>query len=90
MLYIFVVGNNNFDCLAKVFKVKSPNKKLLFSTNGKHVFINSECLRIAGDDGSIFEGSVETPTVTAESDAELRYSSVTNYFFQGCLETQRI
>lgn len=72
MFYIFVVGKNDLDCLADSFKVKSPNKKVLFSTNGRNILINSEYLRITGDDGSIFEGSVEAPSITAESGAELR------------------
>lgn len=71
----FPIGNNSFECLAKTFKVKSPDGKPVFVANGKKIVINSECLKITGEEGTVFKGSIQAPTVNGDNSAEeLRFA----------------
>lgn len=72
---LFLIGNNSFECLAKAFKVESPDGKPVFVANGKKIIINSECLKITGEEGTIFKGSIQAPSVNGDNSAgDLRFA----------------
>lgn len=43
--------------------------------NDQEVFLGAETLRVTGEGGTVFSGSVQTPLVRAESGHDLRYGS---------------
>lgn len=45
---------------------------ILFSVNHREVVIGADMLRISGEGGTMFSGSVQTPLVRAESGHDLR------------------
>jgi hypothetical protein len=51
--------------------VTDPKGEVLFSATRGEVEIGSESLRVTG--GAVFEGSVQTPVVRADSGYDLRY-----------------
>lgn len=72
MMCVLFVDKNKFASLSKNFKIKASNGKTLLSTNGREIFVNSESVKISGNDGITFAGSTRTPVVTAESANELK------------------
>lgn len=67
----YVTGNDRFECLASNFKVMDERETILFSVNHREVFIGADTLRITGDGGTIFSGSVQTSLVRADSKQDL-------------------
>lgn len=67
-VFIFLAENDNVQCLAETFTVKTPNKKTIFSTNDKKVSINAECLKITGDEGCVFKHSVQASGINGLDD----------------------
>lgn len=45
---------------------------ILFSANHREVIIGADMLRVSGEGGTMFTGSVQTPLVRAESGHDLR------------------
>ncbi|XP_017772517.1 PREDICTED: zeta-sarcoglycan [Nicrophorus vespilloides] len=74
---LIYLGNDRFECLANNFKVMDDRGIVLFAANHKDVIIGSENLRVTGEGGAIFSGSVQTPLVRAESGHDLRLESPT-------------
>lgn len=71
------LGNDRFECLTDNFKVINTKGTVLFSADHKEVILGVDSLRITGEGGTIFHGSVQTPLVRAESGHDLRLESST-------------
>ncbi|CAB3387440.1 Hypothetical predicted protein [Cloeon dipterum] len=65
-----LLGSDHFECLARGFRVTDPKGEVLFSATKGEVEIGAESLRVTG--GVVFEGSVQTPVVRAESGFDLK------------------
>lgn len=66
-------GDDRFECLAKSFKIMDDRGVLLFSVDDQEVLVGADSLRVSGEGGTSFTGSVQTTLVRADSD--LRYVS---------------
>lgn len=71
------LGNDRFECLTDNFKVINTKGSVLFSADHKEVILGVDVLRITGEGGTVFHGSVQTPLVRAESGHDLRLESPT-------------
>ncbi|KAF5289339.1 hypothetical protein FQA39_LY15125 [Lamprigera yunnana] len=71
------LGNDRFECLTDNFKVINTKGSVLFSADHKEVILGVDLLRITGEGGTIFHGSVQTPLLRAESGHDLRLESPT-------------
>lgn len=70
---ICVAGNDRFECLANNFKVTDDRGTVLFSADHHEVVVGADILRVTGEGGTMFTGSVQTPLVRAESGHGLRF-----------------
>ncbi|XP_059482697.1 delta-sarcoglycan [Neocloeon triangulifer] len=70
-----ILGSDQFECLARGFRVTDPKGEVLFSATRGEVEIRAETLRVTG--GAVFDGSVQTPMVRADSGYELKLESPT-------------
>lgn len=74
---LIFLGNDRFECLSNNFKVMDDRGMLLFSADKNEVVVGADVLRITGDGGTIFSGSVQTSMVRAASGHTLRLESPT-------------
>ncbi|CAH1110688.1 unnamed protein product [Psylliodes chrysocephalus] len=65
-------GNEKLECLTNNFKITDDRGSLLFSADKREVLVGSEMLRVVGEGGTKFSGSVQTNLVRAEAGHELR------------------
>ena len=65
-------GNDRFECLTNNFKVMDDRGMVLFAVDGREVVVGSELLRVTGEGGASFSGSVQTTLVRAEPGNDLR------------------
>lgn len=70
---MFVSGNEKLECLTNNFKITDDRGSLLFSADKREVLVGSEMLRVVGEGGTKFSGSVQTNLVRAEAGHELRW-----------------
>lgn len=73
-----VVGESRIESMAEKFTVKDPLGEILFHADGKEVIIATDSLRITGDSGVRFDGSLQTPIIRAEPFQQLRLESPTS------------
>ncbi|GFY74694.1 zeta-sarcoglycan [Trichonephila inaurata madagascariensis] len=71
------IGPNTMTSFAEKFTIKNRNGEILFQADDKEVVISAERLRVTGSGGINFQGSVQTPFVTAEPFQQLRLESPT-------------
>ncbi|XP_048517683.1 delta-sarcoglycan isoform X2 [Dendroctonus ponderosae] len=71
------MGIDSLECLANKFQILDDRGGLLFSADRREVVVGAETLRITGEGGSRFSGSVQTRLVRAESGHDLRLESPT-------------
>ncbi|XP_046394688.1 delta-sarcoglycan-like isoform X2 [Ischnura elegans] len=71
------LGDDRMEVLAKQFRVSDPRGTVLFSADQKEVMVGAEVLRVTGTGGAIFDGTVQTPVVRADSGNDLRLESPT-------------
>ncbi|CAG9838001.1 unnamed protein product [Diabrotica balteata] len=69
--------NEKLECLTNNFKITDDRGSLLFSADRKEVLVGSETLRVVGEGGTSFSGSVQTTLVRADAGHELRLESPT-------------
>lgn len=69
----FPPGHDRFECLASNFKVVDERGRVLFSASRHEVEVGAEALRVSGEGGAVFSGSVQTPMVRADPGHDLRY-----------------
>lgn len=77
LLARFTLGEDRLDCVSKGFRVTDPRGGVLFSADREQVVVGAEMLRVTGVGGAVFQGSVQTPLVRAESGHDLRLESAT-------------
>ncbi|KAK9870946.1 hypothetical protein WA026_009906 [Henosepilachna vigintioctopunctata] len=68
--FIFL-GDDRFECLAKNFKIMDDRGLLLFSVDDEEVLVGADSLKVSGEGGTNFAGSVQTTMVRADSDLRL-------------------
>lgn len=68
---IMFLGNDRFECLANSFKIMDERGRPLFSADEHEVLLGADTLRVSGDGGTNFAGSIQTSLVRAESDLRL-------------------
>ncbi|ALC48182.1 Scgdelta [Drosophila busckii] len=61
------LGHDRFECLAKQFRINDTNGRTLFAVNRSRVTVGAHSLRIEGEGGASFRGSVQTRHVRAEA-----------------------
>ncbi|KAJ9596317.1 hypothetical protein L9F63_012650, partial [Diploptera punctata] len=71
------LGNDRLECQARGFRVTDTRGTVLFSADRKEVVVGAEVLRVTGNGGAVFDGTVQTPLVRADSGNELRLESPT-------------
>lgn len=69
---ILIPGEDRVDCVSRGFRVTDPRGGVLFSADREQVIVGAEMLRVTGDGGAVFQGSVQTPLVRGESGRGLR------------------
>lgn len=67
-----LAGHDRFECLANNFMVTDDRGRILFSANRREVVVGAETLRVSGEGGVVFDGSVQTSLVRAEPGHDLR------------------
>ncbi|XP_074032264.1 sarcoglycan delta isoform X2 [Leptinotarsa decemlineata] len=72
-----VLGNDKLECSTNNFRILDDRGTLLFSVNNSEVTVGSENLRVTGEGGTSFSGSVQSTIVRAKSGHELRLESPT-------------
>ncbi|XP_050511082.1 gamma-sarcoglycan isoform X2 [Diabrotica virgifera virgifera] len=72
-----ILGNEKLECLTNNFKITDDRGSLLFSADRREVLVGSETLRVVGEGGTSFSGSVQTTLVRADAGHELRLESPT-------------
>ncbi|XP_029034407.2 zeta-sarcoglycan isoform X2 [Osmia bicornis bicornis] len=77
LLARFTVGEDRVDCVSRGFRITDPRGGILFSADREQVVVGAEMLRVTGDGGAVFQGSVQTPLVRGESGRGLRLESAT-------------
>ncbi|KAM4795375.1 gamma-sarcoglycan isoform 1-T2 [Rhinophrynus dorsalis] len=71
------VGPKVIETHCQHFQINSKDGKMLFSVNENEVLVGTDKLRVTGPEGALFEHSVETPLVRADSSKQLRLESPT-------------
>ncbi|ENN82925.1 hypothetical protein YQE_00675, partial [Dendroctonus ponderosae] len=71
---LFYPGIDSLECLANKFQILDDRGGLMFSADRREVVVGAETLRITGEGGSRFSGSVQTRLVRAESGHDLSLS----------------
>ncbi|XP_066588365.1 zeta-sarcoglycan isoform X2 [Prorops nasuta] len=77
LLARFTVGEDRVDCVSSGFRISDPQGGVLFSADREHVVVGAKMLRVTGDGGAVFQGSVQTSLVRAELGRDLRLESST-------------
>lgn len=72
MVPSFVTGNDRLECLTSSFRILDDRGSLLFFADKNEVLVGSDSLRVNGDGGTSFRGSVQTTLVRAEAGHDLR------------------
>ncbi|KAK6628275.1 hypothetical protein RUM43_002087 [Polyplax serrata] len=72
-----VLDKDKLECLSRSFKILNAKGSVLFSANDDEVVVGAEELRVTGDGGAVFDGSVQTPLIKAASGSELKLESPT-------------
>ncbi|KYB27911.1 gamma-sarcoglycan isoform X1 [Tribolium castaneum] len=71
------LGDDRFECLTSTFKVMDDRGVVLFAADPREVVVGAESLRVTGEGGASFSGSVQTTLVRAEPGNDLRLESPT-------------
>ncbi|ODM99510.1 Delta-sarcoglycan [Orchesella cincta] len=71
------IGDDKLEIMASGMKITDTRGRLLFSADRKEVLVGAELLRVTGEGGAVFHGSVQTPLVRPEAGNELRLESPT-------------
>ncbi len=71
------LGEDKLEISASSMRIMDPRGRLLFSADRKEVQVGAELLRVTGEGGAVFHGSVQTPLVRPEAGNELRLESPT-------------
>lgn len=68
---ILISGNDKIECSTNAFRITDTRGVLLFSATPDAVEVGAETLKVTGQGGAVFGGSVQTPLVRASSGNQL-------------------
>ncbi|XP_046395178.1 delta-sarcoglycan-like [Ischnura elegans] len=71
------LGEDRFEVQARRFRVVDPRGSNIFTADQREVVVGAEVLRVTGAGGAVFDGTVQTPLVRADSGFDLRLESPT-------------
>lgn len=71
------LGKDRLECAAGRFRVADAKNRTLFSANKDEVEVGAALLKVTGQGGAVFDASVQTPVVRADSGSDLRLESPT-------------
>ncbi|XP_066140703.1 delta-sarcoglycan isoform X1 [Euwallacea fornicatus] len=71
------LGLDNFECVANKFQILDDRGYPLFSADKNEVLVGADTLKVSGEGGSKFSGSIQTRLIRAESGQDLRLESPT-------------
>ncbi|XP_052127999.1 delta-sarcoglycan isoform X2 [Frankliniella occidentalis] len=71
------LDKNRLECATGGFRVEDSRGRTLFSADKKEVVVGASLLRVTGQGGAVFNSSVQTPAVRADSGSDLRLESPT-------------
>ena len=57
---------------AKEFRITNSKKEVVFLANQKEVVVGAEVLRVTGQGGAVFDGSIQTSLLRSISTKDLR------------------
>lgn len=69
---ILCSGEDRVNCVSGGFRITDPGGGVLFSADKEQVVVGAQTLRVTGDGGAVFHGSVQTPLVRGELDRDLK------------------
>lgn len=72
-----VLADDQLQVHASGVRISDPSGKILFSADRKEVLVGADLLKVTGEGGAVFHGSVQTPLVRSASGKELRLESPT-------------
>jgi len=64
---------DEFQCTANKFEILDDRGHVIFSADKNEVMVGADTLRLSGEGGTRFSGSIQTRLVRAESGHDLRY-----------------
>ncbi|XP_035682584.1 zeta-sarcoglycan-like [Branchiostoma floridae] len=76
-----VVGANDVVAMNDQFEVDDNDGKMLFYADTNEVVVGADRLRVTGEQGAVFAGSVQTPHVRAEPFEPLKLESTTRSLY---------
>ncbi|XP_076273501.1 sarcoglycan delta isoform X2 [Rhynchophorus ferrugineus] len=71
------LGLDNFECLANNFRILDDRGQPVFVADRDQITVGADTLKVTGEGGSCFSGSIQTKLVRAESGHDLRLESST-------------
>lgn len=71
------LGDDQLEILASGMRISDARGRILFSADRKEVLVGADLLRVTGEGGAVFHGSVQTPLVRPSAGKELRLESPT-------------
>ncbi|XP_046994889.1 delta-sarcoglycan [Schistocerca americana] len=71
------LNGERLDVASQSFRVTDPKGQLLFHADRHEVVVGADSLRVSGEGGAVFDGSVQTPLVRANPGEELMLESPT-------------
>ncbi|XP_071452781.1 delta-sarcoglycan-like [Hetaerina americana] len=71
------LGEDRFEVQARRFRIVDPRGANIFTADQREVLVGAEVLRVTGAGGAVFDGTVQTPLVRADSGFDLRLESPT-------------
>ncbi|XP_044730838.1 zeta-sarcoglycan [Chrysoperla carnea] len=77
LLNRLILGNDRLECQTRGFRITDDRGAVIFSADRREVVLGAEVLKVTGVGGVVFEGSIQTPLVRAESAHDLRLESPT-------------
>ncbi|KAK3910986.1 Delta-sarcoglycan [Frankliniella fusca] len=71
------LDKSRLECASGGFRVQDAKGRTLFSADKKEVVVGASLLRVTGQGGAVFDASVQTPAVRADSGSDLKLESPT-------------
>lgn len=71
------MDKDRLECATGGFRVSDARGRTLFSANSQEVVVGAKQLTVTGEGGAVFDASVQTPAVRADSGSDLRLESPT-------------
>lgn len=72
-----VLGDGKLEVLTKQFTIRKPSGDILLNVDEEEVILAADRMRVSGNAGVTFQGSIQTPIVKSEPSQKLRLESPT-------------